>query len=36
LPTIEPPFNPLQHPSVARSRVTEITYRSQTYKTRDV
>jgi hypothetical protein len=36
LPTIKPPFNPLRHPSMARSRVTEITYGSQTYKTRDV
>jgi hypothetical protein len=36
LPTIEPPFNPLQYPSIARSRVIEITYGLQTYKTRDV
>jgi hypothetical protein len=36
LPTIEPPFNPLRHPSMARSGVTEITYGSRTYKTRDV
>jgi hypothetical protein len=36
LPTIEPPFDLLRHPSMARSRVIEITYRSQTYKTRDV
>jgi hypothetical protein len=36
LPTMEPPFDPLRHPSVARSGVTEITYGSRTYKTRDV
>jgi hypothetical protein len=27
LPIIKPPFDPLRHPSVARSGVIEITYR---------
>jgi hypothetical protein len=36
LSTMEPPFDPLRHPSAARSGVTEITYGSRTYKTRDV
>jgi hypothetical protein len=36
LSTIEPPFNPLRYPSVARSGVIEITYGLRTYKTRDV
>jgi hypothetical protein len=36
LSTIEPPFDPLWHPSIARSGVIEITYRLRTYKTRDV
>jgi hypothetical protein len=33
---MEPPFDPLRHPSAARSGVIEITYRLRTYKTRDV
>jgi len=36
LPTIKPPFDPLEHPSAARSGVIEITYGLRTYKTRDV